>query len=117
MKISRGFEGGTGETGGVGAGIIKDLSGLFLHRGLRMRITIESTNKIVTLTPAEPAHGQAGVACRVWEGQTDGGLTVVCFITRIMAQTEQDLVQFENDLRDQRPSTTDVESVLCRMII
>jgi len=39
-----------------------------------MRITIESTTKIVTVN---------GVPARVWEGTTEAGAAVICFITRV----------------------------------
>ena len=43
-----------------------------------MKIRIESTSKIVTLVV-----GGKDVPARVWQGETDGGIPVQCFITRI----------------------------------
>lgn len=43
-----------------------------------MKITIESTEKIVSLIV-----GGAEVPARVWQGETDTGIPVQCFITRI----------------------------------
>lgn len=39
-----------------------------------MKITIESTDKIVYLN---------GIPARIWEGETASGICVHCFITRI----------------------------------
>ena len=39
-----------------------------------MRITIENTTKIVCLN---------GVHCRVWEGATDSGVKLHCYIPRV----------------------------------
>jgi hypothetical protein len=47
-----------------------------------MKITIESTDKIVELE-----IGGARVPARVWEGQTEAGVPVLAFITRISPQT------------------------------
>lgn len=43
-----------------------------------MKITIESTDKITTLqTPT------GSVQARIWEGVTERGVPVLCFVTRI----------------------------------
>ena len=39
-----------------------------------MKITIESTSKIVSLN---------GIPARIWEGETENGIKVHCFISRI----------------------------------
>jgi len=56
-----------------------------------MKITVESTTKIVELD---------GVPCRIWEGQTASGVRVHCFIPRIAAKDDQDLSQFEAELQE-----------------
>ena len=55
-----------------------------------MKITIESTEKIVTLN---------GIDCRVWEGETERGIKLHCFIPRIGVARDQD---FEQELKEQR---------------
>jgi hypothetical protein len=63
-----------------------------------MKITIESTDQIVTLS-----KGTSEIPARVWEGETENGVKVVCLITRIAARKDQDLRQFDAELRECRP--------------
>jgi hypothetical protein len=51
-----------------------------------MKITIEPTSKIVQL---ETAHGV--VPARIWEGTSDNGTPVHCFVTRICPSIPQPL--------------------------
>lgn len=44
-----------------------------------MKINIESTTKVVNVN---------GVAARIWEGQTDTGIKVQAFLTRIASKDE-----------------------------
>ena len=73
-----------------------------------MKITIESTTKIVTLD---------GVACRIWEGETEHGVKIHCFIPRVAAEPSQDLRQFEAELQEQRPPSFEIEAIPLRMIL
>ena len=59
-----------------------------------MKITIESTTQIVRAD---------GVDCRVWEGVTERGVRVQCLIPRITAKADEDLAQFEAELKECRP--------------
>ncbi len=54
-----------------------------------MKLTLESTSKIVTLN---------GVPARIWEGHTDKGVACHAFITRIAADRQADLSEFETEL-------------------
>lgn len=45
-----------------------------------MKVTVESTPKIVEIN---------GVPARVWQGQTEGGIPVIAFLTRIAAERDQ----------------------------
>ena len=58
-----------------------------------MKITIESTTKIVQLD---------GVPCRVWEGQGANGIPVIAFIPRIATPDLQRARDFAVDLQDCR---------------
>ena len=49
-----------------------------------MKITIENTTKIVTLVV-----GGNDVPARVWQGETEDGIPVQCFITRIAPEIPQ----------------------------
>jgi hypothetical protein len=59
-----------------------------------MKITIESTTKIVEVN---------GVPARVWEGKTDTGIELHCFVTRIAVNKTDDASQFEKELLECRP--------------
>lgn len=77
-----------------------------------MKITIESTTKIVTLvTPS------GEVPARVWEGHTESGIPVHCFITRIAVHNDQDHSQFERELTQQRTPSTEIMAIPLRLII
>ena len=73
-----------------------------------MKIAIESTTKIVHLN---------GVPARIWEGQTDSGIPIHCFITRVAVHNDLDHTQFERELQEQRKPSTDVEALPLRMIL
>lgn len=50
-----------------------------------MKITIESTDAVVDL------NGKLGtMLARIWEGATETGIPVVCFVTRISPQTHDE---------------------------
>lgn len=84
-----------------------------------MKITIESTRKIVML---ETLSGH--VAARVWQGETENGIPVQCFIPRIAPEVEEGdprfadvQKQFQEELdrmADPRPS---VAAIPLRMVI
>jgi len=58
-----------------------------------MKITIESTVKTTNLT---------GVPARVWEGETESGIPVTCFVTRIVPRTYDGskVSEFEKELTE-----------------
>jgi len=84
-----------------------------------MKITIESTTKIVTL---ETSNGP--IQARVWQGETENGIPVHCFVTRIAPEVKEGDVdfqavtaEFERHLQrcaDPRPT---VEAIPLRFII
>jgi hypothetical protein len=59
-----------------------------------MKITVESTTQIVEIN---------GVPCRLWEGHTERGIAIHCFITRVAVEDTLDTSQFEQELAEQRP--------------
>lgn len=73
-----------------------------------MKITVESTTKIVKLN---------GIDCRVWEGESERGIKVHCYIPRIAAKDDQDLSQFEAELEEQRKPSAEIEAIPLRMIL
>ncbi len=74
-----------------------------------MKITIESTTKIVQIN---------GIYARIWEGQTEKGIKVHCFITRIACnKDEPNIAEFESDLKEQKPPSKEMEVYPLRMIL
>jgi len=56
-----------------------------------MKMTIESTTKIVKVD---------GIDCRVWEGETERGVKVICIIPGVAVADEQDVPQFEAEWQE-----------------
>jgi hypothetical protein len=74
----------------------------------QMKITVESTSKLVFLN---------GMQCRIWEGVTERGVKVHCNVPRIAVQEDQDLAQFEAELREQRKPSAEVDAIPLRLIL
>lgn len=78
-----------------------------------MKITIENTEKIVELV-----IGSTAVPARIWEGETDTGIKVHCYITRIAAPAMgTDLEQFDRELKAVRAPSKEVEAIPLRLIL
>lgn len=79
-----------------------------------MKLIIESTTKVVTLV----VDG-ASVPARVWEGHTDSGIPVHCFIARVAVANNQGLdhSQFEKELAEQRTPSTEIQAIPLRFIL
>ena len=84
-----------------------------------MKITIESTAKIVTLI-----QGRSEIAARVWQGATDSGIPVQCFITSIAPEVlktdpriDELTAEFERDLKRQADPRITVDAIPLRFII
>lgn len=73
-----------------------------------MKITIESTTKIIKAN---------GIDCRVWEGTTERGIEVTCLIPRIAVRNGQDTAQFEEELKEMRAPSRDLEAFPLRLIL
>lgn len=73
-----------------------------------MTITITSTEKMVELN---------GVPARVWEGETESGIPVHCFVTRIAAPADADCSQFARELQEHAPPSVDVAEYPPRMLL
>lgn len=77
-----------------------------------MKVELHNTTKIVELkTPT------GCVPARVWEGHTEAGVPVIAFITRMAAERDADLVEFERELREVTPPSPDVAAWPGRMLI
>ena len=74
-----------------------------------MKITIESTSKIVQLN---------GVPARLWEGETESGIKVHCFITRVGVDKDDPRIgEFEKDLEEHSVPSPAIQSYPARLII
>lgn len=83
-----------------------------------MKITIESTSMIVTL------ETKGGIMhARLWEGTTERGVPVHCYITRISPSIPQDqltgetLEQFSRDLLEQATPSVAIAGIWPRLIL
>lgn len=84
-----------------------------------MRINIESTSKIVTLV-----IGGQDVPARVWQGETEAGVPVQCFITRIAPEISKShpridslTADFDRELKRMANPRPTVEAIPLRMIL
>ena len=81
-----------------------------------MKLTIESTTKIVTIKPSPLGDG---VPARVWEGVSESGIKVQCYITRVAIPIEeQDRADdFKAELKECKAPSVEVEAIPTRLII
>lgn len=77
-----------------------------------MNVVLHNTTKIVELKTATGT-----VPARVWEGETDTGVPVIAFITRIAVERDQDAAEFERELQEMTPPSPDVAMWPARMLI
>lgn len=74
-----------------------------------MLIHIESTTKIVELN---------GLPARIWEGQTESGIKVHCYITRIaIDKDEPSAEEFEKELQTCRVPSAEIQAIPPRMTL
>lgn len=74
-----------------------------------MKITIESTSKIVQLN---------GVPARIWEGTSASGVKVHCYITRVaIDKTETRTQEFEKELQEHRVPSAEVQAIPLKLIL
>jgi hypothetical protein len=74
-----------------------------------MKATIESTSKIVELN---------GVPARIWEGKTESGIEIHCYITRIVkADDEIGDEEFSKELQWCKPPSPEVEAIPSKLIL
>lgn len=73
-----------------------------------MKIQIESTTKIVYVD---------GVAARIWEGHTESGIEVHCYVTRIAVHKDSDASEFERELQEHRVPSRAIEAIPLHLIL
>lgn len=89
-----------------------------------MKITIESTSKIVEVEFLGDRGERHLIEARIWQGETDSGIPVQCFVTRIAPEIDRShpridelTAEFERELLetvDPRPS---VRAIPLRLMI
>jgi hypothetical protein len=84
-----------------------------------MKITIESTSKVVTLV----VDG-VEVSARIWQGATDSGIPVQCFITCIAPEISVHdpridvlTADFDRELKRTAEPRPTVEAIPLRMVV
>jgi len=84
-----------------------------------MKITIENTSKIVRLMISD-----SEVPARIWQGETDSGVPVQVYVTRIAPEVEETdprhgelIAEFERDLKRTAKPRPTVDAIPLRMII
>jgi hypothetical protein len=83
-----------------------------------MKITLESTEKMVTLILAE--EGFPRVPARLWQGETESGIPIHCYITRVAVaegRAPADYSQFENELQEHSKMRPDIAAIPLRLIL
>ena len=78
-----------------------------------MKLIIENTSKIVHLD---------NVPARVWEGKTESGTPVICFITRIAVPegdgvTKEQHEEFRRELQECKKPTPGAQAYPARLIL
>ncbi len=76
-----------------------------------MTATIHSTDKIVQIN---------GVPARIWEGTTEAGVKVHCYITRVAIDKDEPrehIQQFQQELEEHQPPSTEIAAIPLKMII
>ena len=79
-----------------------------------MKITIESTSKIVEM---RPSFARDPIPCRVWEGFTESGIRLHAFISRVAVLESEDTSQFDRELLETRAPSEDTLAIPMRMIL
>lgn len=76
-----------------------------------MKITAESTEKIVTLESDVP------VQARIWEAVTAGGVKCHLYVTRVAVEDTQDQAQFERELHQHKTPSMAIKIIPLRLVI
>lgn len=73
-----------------------------------MKIHIESTSKVVDID---------GVPARIWEGHTESGIPIHCYITRVAVDRNADASEFERELTETRAPSPAVQVIPTRLVL
>jgi hypothetical protein len=78
-----------------------------------MKLTLQSTTKVVELEVA----GGGIMPARTWEGVTESGIKVHCFIARVAVREGENMEQFDTELRQCKTPTPAVAAIPLRLIV
>lgn len=67
-----------------------------------MKITIESTTKVIFIN---------NIATRIWEGETEDGTKIHCYISQIAANENVNVAKFYNDISNSKTPSPEVEAI------
>lgn len=74
-----------------------------------MKIIIENTTKVIEFN---------GLPARIWEGHTESGIKIHCYITRVAIDKDESRAgEFEKELQEQKAPSPEIERIPLRMII
>lgn len=80
-----------------------------------MKLTIQSTKKIVII---KSGRFSDGVPARIWEGTTESGIKVHCYITRVaIDKDEPNALEFEKELQECKEPSVEVENLPLSLIL
>lgn len=65
-----------------------------------MKVTLTNTTKIVDLD---------GIPARIWEGETESGIKIHAFITRVAMNKDEDYSEFEKELQECTEPSADIQ--------
>jgi hypothetical protein len=77
-----------------------------------VKLALESTDKIVQIRV-----GEAIVPARIWQGQTESGIPVHCYVTRVAVANGLPTEEFERELREHAPMRPDVAGIPTRLVL
>ena len=73
-----------------------------------MRITLESTTKIVEVN---------GVPARIWEGATESGIPIHVYVTRVAVEEQRNQEEFDRQLQTHRAPSPAVQAISLRLVL
>ena len=88
-------------------------------RWRQLKITIESTSKMVTLVQHHEA-GRHETPARVWQGETESGIPVQVYVTRIAPEIPKNdprQREFERDLTRVADPRPEIAAIPLRLVI
>lgn len=82
-----------------------------------MKVTLESTTKVVHLVVEGDDGTRREVPARIWEGETANGIRCHAYITRIAVADGLDAGEFQRELVEHRRPTPEIQAIPIRLII